>query len=120
MMRVNAYALLLIAILIGVVGQLLLKYGMSRRPGFRLGDIVVIIRDLPIVGGFCCYAIATLLYFQVLASLDLSVAYPTVSLGYVLVIIMSRVLFNEPVNLTRWLAAIIICAGVVLVGLGSV
>jgi len=116
----EVYALLLVAILVGVVGQLLFKYGMSRHPGFRLGDITVIIRDLPIVGGFCCYGIATLLYFKVLANLDLSVAYPTVSLGYVLVIIMSRVLFNEPVSLTRWLAAIIICAGVVLVGLGSV
>ena len=116
----EAYALLLVAILVGVVGQLLFKYGMSRRPDFRLGDIAVLIRDLPIVGGFCCYAIATLLYFQVLADLDLSVAYPTVSLGYVLVIIMSRVLFDEPVSLTRWLAAITICAGVVLVGLGSV
>ncbi len=116
----EAYALLLVAILVGVVGQLLLKYGMSRHPGFRLRDIAVLTRDFPIVGGFCCYAVATLLYFQVLANLDLSVAYPTVSLGYVLVIIMSRVLFNEPVSLTRWLAAIIICAGVVLVGLGSV
>ena len=116
----EAYALLLVAILVGVAGQLLFKYGMTRRPGFRLRDIAVLTRDFPIVGGFCCYAVATLLYFQVLANLDLSVAYPTVSLGYVLVIIMSRVLFNEPVSLTRWLAAIIICAGVVLVGLGSV
>ena len=115
----EAYALLLVAILVGVVGQLLFKYGMSRRPGFRLGDILALIRDFPIIGGFCCYAIATLLYFQVLAHLDLSVAYPTVSLGYVLVIIMSRVLFNEPVSLTRWVGAIIICTGVALVGLGS-
>jgi multidrug transporter EmrE-like cation transporter len=63
--------------------------------------------------------VATLLYFKVLASLDLSLAYPTVSLGYVLVIVMSRVLFKEPVSPVRWFAVIVICAGVGLVGLGS-
>jgi multidrug transporter EmrE-like cation transporter len=118
-MNLNAYALLFVAILIGVVGQLLLKHGMSRRPDFRIGDILALIRDFSIVAGFCCYGVATLLYFKVLASLDLSVAYPTVSLGYVLVIIMSRVLFKEPVSRTRWLAAVMICAGVALVGLAS-
>ena len=38
-MHMQFYGLLLMAILIGVVGQLLLKYGMARQPGFRLSDI---------------------------------------------------------------------------------
>jgi len=42
-----------------------------------------------------------------------------VSLGYVIVIVMSRVLFEEPVTLARWGAVVIICIGVALVGLGS-
>jgi multidrug transporter EmrE-like cation transporter len=76
-------------------------------------------RDFYIVGGFGCYGISVLLYFKVLASLDLSLAYPSVALGYVLVIVMSRIIFRESVSLTRWGAVAIICAGVVLVGLGS-
>ena len=113
------YALLITSIVIGSTGQILLKLGMSRRPNFQVKEFVSLFRDLPIVGGFCCYFIATLLYFKVLASLDLSVAYPTVSLSYVLIIICSRVFFNEPVGLTRILAVIIICTGVMLVGFGS-
>ena len=113
------YGLLLIGIMIGVVGQLLLKYGMSRQPGFRLSDIATLPRNLPVVSGFGCYGLSTVLYHSVLARLELSLAYPTVSLGYVLVIIMSRVLFKEPVSPKRWLAAGIICFGVVLVGLGA-
>ena len=119
MLQLQAYGLLLIAIVIGVVGQLLLKHGMSRQPGFRLGDLAVLTRNLPVVSGFGCYGLSTVLYLSVLARLELSLAYPTVSLGYVLVIIMSRVVFKEPVSPTRWLAAGIICFGVVLVGLGS-
>jgi len=92
---------------------------MSRQPGFRLGDIAILMHNLPVVSGFGCYGLSTVLYLSVLARLELSLAYPTVSLGYVLVIIMSRVIFKEPVSPTRWLAAGIICLGVVLVGIGS-
>jgi multidrug transporter EmrE-like cation transporter len=106
--------------MLSVAGQLLLKYGMSRRPEFGLRDLTALVRDLYIIGGFACYGISVLLYFKVLASLDLSLAYPSVALGYVLVIVMSRMLFKESVSLTRWGAVAIICAGVVLVGLGSV
>ena len=70
--------------------------------------------------GFACYGIATLLYLKVLARLDLSLAYPTVSLGYVLVIVMSKVFFKERISPARWLGVVIICAGVAMVGLGSV
>ena len=113
------YALLITSIAIGSAGQILLKLGMSRRPNFQVKDFVSLFQDLPIVGGFCCYLIATAMYFKVLASLDLSVAYPTVSLSYVLIIIGSRIFFNEPVSLARILAVVIICSGVMLVGLGS-
>ncbi|MCI0591191.1 MAG: EamA family transporter [Gammaproteobacteria bacterium] len=118
-MNGKAYALLLVAVLFGVIGQLLIKHGMSQRPGYRLGDFMVVTRDVPVVSGFCCYVISTLLYLKALGSLDLSLAYPTVSLGYVLVIVMSKVLFKERIIPTRWVAIIIICVGVALVGLGS-
>src|SRR5688572_2412211 len=112
----KSYALLLIAIVFGVAGQLLLKLGMRRQPGFRLLQIMGLLSNWPVLAGFACYGLSTLLYLHVLAKLDLSFAYPTVSLGYVLVIVMSRILFKEPVSPTRWLAVSIICMGVALVG----
>lgn len=118
-MDVKAYSLLLVAILIGVVGQLLLKHGISRCPRLRLLEIVGLIRNYPVVAGFLCYGASTLLYLQVLASIDLSIAYPTVSLGYVLVMVMSKVFFKELIRPAQWGAVLIICAGVALVGLGS-
>ncbi len=119
MMQEQAYAVLLVGILIGVAGQLLLKHGMARQPGFGLGDLVALTRNVSVMSGFGCYGLSTVLYLSVLARLELSLAYPTVSLGYVLVMILSRIVFHEPVNRTRWLAAGLICLGVVLVGLGA-
>ncbi len=115
----SAYLLLILAILFGVAGQLLLKYGMSKQPGFKLVDILSLIKNVPVISGFLCYGISTLVYFKVLASLDLSLAYPTVSLGYVLVVLFSKRLFDEPVTAARWAAVIIICIGVAMVGLAG-
>jgi multidrug transporter EmrE-like cation transporter len=112
------YIVLLLAILVGVAGQLLLKFGMARQPGFRFADVLGLCRNWPVLLGFGCYGLSTVLYLQVLAKLELSLAYPTVSLGYVLVIVLSRVFFKEAVSAMRWMAVMIICFGVVLVGLG--
>ncbi len=117
-MDVKTYLLLLIAIVLAVIGQLLLKLGMLRRPNFRLKDLAALTQDFHVIAGFCCYGISTLFYLQALATLSLSVAFPTVSLGYVLVIIMSKMCFKEPISRFRWIAVVIICAGVALVGLG--
>jgi multidrug transporter EmrE-like cation transporter len=117
--NLTSYLLLFASISLGVVGQLLLKHGMAKRPGFRLSELWLLARDFSIIGGFASYGISVLLYFKVLEVLDLSVAYPTVSLGYVLVILLSRLLFKEVVTPGRWAAVIIICAGVILVGLGA-
>ena len=116
-MLASPYILLLLAILIGVAGQLLLKLGMTRLPEFRVVDMIGLLRNWPVLTGFGCYGLSTVLYLQVLAKLELSLAYPTVSIGYVLVIVMSRVFFKETVSPSRWMAVAIICVGVVLVGL---
>ena len=113
------YLLLLIAIALGVVGQLLLKQGMSKRPGFQLRELPLLVGDRAVIGGFLSYGFSVLIYFKVLETLDLSLAYPTVSLGYVLVILFSKMFLNEAVSRARWAAVLIICAGVVLVGLGA-
>jgi multidrug transporter EmrE-like cation transporter len=111
------YLLLLLAILTGVAGQLLLKSGMARQPDFQLVQVLALTRNPAVIGGFVCYGVSVLLYFRVLGKLDLSLAYPSVSLGYVMVTVFSRVFFGEQISRTRWLAVVLICAGVIVVGL---
>jgi len=42
-----------------------------------------------------------------------------VGLSYALIVILSRFFFNEKVSFARWVAVLIICSGVALVGLSS-
>ncbi len=116
-MNFIAYGLLLVSILSAVVAQLLLKRGMSRHPGFHARDILALVRNSNILGGFFFYGFSMLAYFKVLETVPLSFAFPTISLGYGLVVILSSALFKEPVSGTRWLAVGVICVGVILVGL---
>ena len=116
-MITSAYLFLILSILIGVTGQILLKQGMLRQSSFQLKDIPTLIHNFPIVGGFACYGLSVLIYLKVLEQLPLSFAYPTVSLGYVLVIVFSKIFFGEPVSTSRWAAVVTICIGVVIVGL---
>ena len=118
-MNVAGYAVLGCAISCSVVGQLLLKRGMARYPAFQVRDLLALTRDVAVVAGFAAYGVSVLLYFRALASLDLAVAYPSVSLGYVLTAILARLLFNETINRTRWLAIVVICVGVALIGFGA-
>jgi multidrug transporter EmrE-like cation transporter len=118
-MDLIAYSILIVSILLGVAGQIFLKLGMIKYPDFQLSQLLQLARSPAVIGGFLCYGLSTLLYFKVLGTLSLSVAYPTVSFGYVLVILFSAKIFHEKVSMRRWIAVVIISISVILVGLGG-
>jgi multidrug transporter EmrE-like cation transporter len=118
-MSFSPYATLLLGIGIGVSGQLMLKRGMLQRPGFQLRDLLSLLSNSYVVSGFICFGVSTLVYLRALADLDLSLAYPTVGLSYALIVILSQFFFDEKVSINRWVAVLIICSGVALVGLSS-
>jgi multidrug transporter EmrE-like cation transporter len=65
--------------------------------------------------GFAFYFLSSLFWMVVLSKVELSVAYPMLSLGYAFVLIASWFLFNEPVSAVRWLGVLVIMAGVTLI-----
>jgi len=96
------------AILCGVVGQILLKQGAGA------ADFVSqLFRPSTIVGlGF--YALAALLYIVALRKIPVSVAFPSVSLSYVVVAVAGHFLWNEPFGLTQIAGLALICGGVLV------
>jgi multidrug transporter EmrE-like cation transporter len=113
--------LILTCVTLGVCGQLLLKHGMSANPD-RVDQIAEVIPRLlraavnPVVlGGFLLYGVSAALWLIVLTRADLSYAYPLLSMGYVLVVLLSRVLFHETVTPVRFLGTLVICLGVFLI-----
>jgi len=123
-MRFVHFLLLLFAVCLGALGQIAIKSGLRKlgyeAQGTSVGKILTALFT-PYVGlGFGLYAISSLAWLVVLSRIkQLSVAYPMISVGYVLVVLLSWYFFQDTINLTRIAGLALICAGVALVGFSS-
>ncbi len=112
---ISPYLLLGINIILGVVGQFCIKFGVNKVGGLeQLGLVKFMLTSFLspfIILGLGLYAFSAVLWVILLSKLDLSVAYPALSLGYVLILLVSMLFLGEQVSLVRF-------AGVFLVMLG--
>lgn len=115
-------AIVLVPVLIGVVGQVFLKQGMSEVGKFNISAVGMILPQFIkafmnpwVLCGFALYFLSSLFWMMVLSRVELSVAYPLLSLGYVFVLLASWVLFKEPVSAVRWSGVLVIMLGVTLI-----
>ncbi|MFQ5574283.1 MAG: multidrug resistance protein [Terriglobia bacterium] len=115
--------IILASIALAAIGQVTLKIGMNRIGALGIGSLgevasaLVRIASTPLVAvGLLLYVLAAALWLVVLSRVPLSLAYPMVALGYVVVVFLSWFALKEVVPPARWLGLVIICFGVALVG----
>lgn len=104
------YICLFTAILIGVGGQIAIKagtIGAAGTSGLPLFQPFVIL-------GLGCYFASALFYMYSLKQIPLSVAFPCVSLSYVIVAALAHFIWNEPFGAQHFLAIAFIMLGVFL------
>jgi drug/metabolite transporter (DMT)-like permease len=115
----NPLVLVLVAVALGAVGQFLMKSGMNQVgtiDSLGVGMLTRMFSNPLVIFGFASYGVSSICYLVALSRLDLSVAYPMVGFGYILVMLISWLFLREPVSPVRWLGALLIFAGVWLVG----
>ena len=101
-----------------VGGQASLKYGLIRSGGISgesilvLGTWVKVMSEPYVLTGFALYGVASALWLRVLSELELSLAYPIVSLSYAFSLIAGKWLFHDELSLIR-------ITGVALIILGA-
>lgn len=116
----SKFILLLISVLLGACGQLLLKFSVTNMGGINLGwkslipDLWTIFSNGWIILGVCCFTSSMVLWLKVISNMELSKAYPSVSLSYVIVFVLSIILFKEGVTLPKIGGLISILLGVFL------
>jgi multidrug transporter EmrE-like cation transporter len=123
--------LLVISIGLAVTGQIAMKAGMNRMTNngekpleFREFAhpwtlIKRLVNDGPwAIGGIILYAISALFWLVVLSRVALSVAYPIVAVGYVVVVLYSYFFFHEPVKAIAWVGLGFIVIGVAITAQG--
>jgi multidrug transporter EmrE-like cation transporter len=124
-MTAASFTLILIGVLLNAVAQLLLKAGTN-----TLGVITPTIANaLPLassiatnphfLGGFVCYGISVLVWILALSRVPVSIAYPMLSIGYVVNTLAAGYLFGEALTGGRWLGIGFIMVGVYLLARSS-
>jgi small multidrug resistance pump len=103
------YAALVAGIVLGVAGQIALKMGAEGTQTIALQFL----HPATIVG-FVIYAAAAILYMIAIKKIPLSLAYPSVSLGYVIVGIVAHVMWQEPFGLPQMAGIALIGGGILL------
>jgi drug/metabolite transporter (DMT)-like permease len=109
--------LLLAAVSLLTLGQVLQKIGATRRlvvargaSGWRSALL-----SPELLGAIACLAVGTVLWLAVLYRMDVSRAFPMLSLGSIAVVVASRLYLRERVSVRRWIGAVIVAVGIALV-----
>lgn len=113
--------LLLLGVLLNVLGQLLLKAGMMAIGYFEFSYANVwpiglkVVTNPYIAMGITCYVLSVATWLLVLSRMQVSIAYPLLSIGYIANAVVAYYLFGEPITSLRVLGILIIIIGVTLV-----
>ena len=117
----TAFSFLMTGVLLNAGAQLLLKAGTN-----VLG-VITLTRETWLdtfwrmgtqgyfVVGVACYMVSLVVWIMGLSRVPVSVAYPMLSLGYIINAVAAHYLFGETVSMSRWLGIGFIVLGVWLV-----
>jgi drug/metabolite transporter (DMT)-like permease len=119
-MNISTFGFLFLGICLNAVAQLLLKAGTNAVGAIHLtaenwfGTGLKLATQLPILGGLGCYVISVLVWIVGLSRVDVTIAYPLLSLGYIINAIGAWYFLGEVMSAQRVLAIGVIIIGVVL------
>lgn len=108
-------SLLLAACLLTCMGQVFQKYAVEswREKDHGWADNL---RSPWLWLALACLGFGLLVWLQVLQRLEVGIAYPMLSLNFVLITLVARWVFHERVDRRHWLGVVLVIAGVVLLG----
>ncbi|APV50666.1 4-amino-4-deoxy-L-arabinose transferase [Betaproteobacteria bacterium GR16-43] len=116
-----SFSLVLTGVLLNAAAQLLLKAGTNRIGEFafsweNLGPVGVKVASSPhILGGLACYAVSVVVWIMALSRVPVSVAYPMLSIGYIVNAFAAWMLFGESLAIQKLIGIGFIVVGVFLV-----
>lgn len=121
-MKTMTIILVLLTNLLFAASSVLFKVAVNKIGKFEVTPLKAF---LPVVGRFLvspaflagigAAIVGSACYYLMLARMNLSIAYPLLSLAYLFVVAASIIFLKEPVALPTWIGILFICIGVALV-----
>ncbi|MDD2558450.1 MAG: EamA family transporter [Desulfuromonadaceae bacterium] len=120
-MNMTSFGLILVGVLLNAGAQLLLKAGVHDVGVIQLnwGSVLStgwrLAFEPHILGGLTCYVISVVVWILALSRVEVSMAYPMLSIGYVVNAFAAWWLFGEAVTSMRMGGIFVIIVGVFIV-----
>ncbi len=112
-----AFALVMTGVLLNAIAQLALKASVSDTGIISLdmqslmSSAGSLVTNLWLWVGLICYGISVVVWILALSRVDVSIAYPMLSIGYIVNAIAASHLFNEPLGIGK-----VVGIGIIIVG----
>ncbi len=120
-MNLTTFAFIISGVLLNACAQVLLKAGTNALGGAihltvsnAFETFIRVASQLPILAGLACYALSLVVWIMGLSRTDVTIAYPMLSLGYVVAALGAWMFLGETISPQRLLAIAVIMVGVVL------
>ncbi len=113
--------LILTGVFLNAAAQICLKQGMKTigHFDFVLENVVPtgirVITNGYVLSGIVCYVVSVVVWLMVLSRVDVSYAYPLLSVGYIVTAFAGKAFFGEALTPVRWAGIFVICFGVYLI-----
>lgn len=118
------FGLILLSVTISAMAQICLKLGMSS-PGIQKAisssgtAIVYAIASSPaVIGGLVLYGLGAIVWLSVLSRIDVSLAYPFVSISFLITAVLAVLFLGEPLTRPLVIGTILIVMGIVVLARG--
>ncbi|WP_042879060.1 EamA family transporter [Cupriavidus necator] len=120
-MTLSTFAFIFSGVLLNAAAQLLLKAGVNAVGAITLdrGTLLLtalrVLTQWPVLAGLTLYVVSVGVWIVGLSRVDVSIAYPMLSLGYVVNAVAAWYLFGEMIGPLRVVGILLILAGVFLI-----
>lgn len=120
-MNLSTASIIITGVLLNAAAQLLLKVGVTPLGALSVGldnwlpTSLRVLSQWPVLAGLACYVVSVGVWVVALSRVDVSVAYPMLSLGYVVNAFAAWWLLGEAVGAMRSAGVLLILGGVWLV-----
>lgn len=118
-MNAATFAIVLFSVSLNALAQVVLRKAMTGPPLPPASDVVAmgfaLAGNVWLWAGMACYAASIGLWLAVLSRVEVSAAYPMLSIGYVIAAVLGFFFLGENVGIERMAGIALIGAGVMLV-----
>ena len=116
-MTPQSFLIIFSAVILNALSQIVLKFASANitqlTKNVNLINVISFFFSWPVLTGLLFYLISFVLWIFALSKVEVSIAYPMLSIGYILVTLFAWFFFNEPLSISKFLAIFLIVAGVV-------